>query len=112
MQIVSRDSATPGRWQRVRPPAQNIDAGVRYLSILLARYNGDVIKAVAAYNAGPGAVDRFGGVPNYRETRNYVQKVTSNLLSARLRRHVACIRCQTRLCHLSHYKMTAVVLFL
>jgi soluble lytic murein transglycosylase-like protein len=58
-------------------PEQNVDAGVRYLAMLLDRYNGDLNQALAAYNAGPGAVDRSGGVPRYRETQNYVQKVTS-----------------------------------
>ena len=59
-------------------PTQNVEAGVRYLSSLLERYNGDLPKALAAYNAGPRAVDRWRGVPDYRETRDYVRKVTSS----------------------------------
>ena len=58
-------------------PAQNIRAGVKYLKQLLDRYDGNVEMALAAYNAGPGAVDRYGKVPPYRETQSYVRRITS-----------------------------------
>jgi soluble lytic murein transglycosylase-like protein len=56
-------------------PAQNLDGGARYLRMLVALYGGDLGKALAAYNAGPGAVARHGGVPPYRETHHYIDQV-------------------------------------
>jgi len=56
-------------------PRTNVDAGTRYLRILLERYNFDLIKALAAYNAGPLRVEQYGGVPPYRETHAYVARI-------------------------------------
>ena len=59
----------------VRDPWQNIAGGTKYLRQLLDRFDGDVTKVVAGYNAGPGAVQKYGGVPPYEETRTYVARV-------------------------------------
>ena len=56
-------------------PAQNLDGGARHLGALVRSYGGDLTKALAAYNAGEGAVARYGGVPPYRETKDYLAKV-------------------------------------
>jgi hypothetical protein len=64
-------------------PKQNVEGGVRYLRFLLDYYKNDYQKAVAAYNAGEGAVDRYQGIPPYSETRNYVYQVAKNLKAAR-----------------------------
>lgn len=71
-------------------PMQNMKGGAAYLRWLLDRYDGDVIKAVAAYNAGEGKVDRYGGIPPYRETRDYVRRVqaTHALLGQLLAQHL------------------------
>jgi soluble lytic murein transglycosylase-like protein len=58
-------------------PQQNINGGTQYLDALLTYYHDDIVKAVAAYNAGPAAVDKYHGVPPYRETRAYVARVVN-----------------------------------
>jgi soluble lytic murein transglycosylase-like protein len=74
MQLIPTTAQRWGAYD-VFNPQQNVDAGVKHLKWLLERYNGNLDLALAAYNAGEGAVDRAHGVPAYRETRNYVQKV-------------------------------------
>jgi hypothetical protein len=77
MQLMPRT----GRWmgaQNLYDPEQNIDAGVRYIKYLNARFHGDMKKTIAAYNAGEGNVKRYQGVPPFRETRQYVRRVMSN----------------------------------
>ncbi len=59
---------------------QNVEGGVKYLKSMLDKYHGNIILALAAYNAGPGAVDKYDGVPPYKETQNYVKNILANYL--------------------------------
>ena len=77
MQLMPRT----GRWLGARnlyDPEQNVDAGVKYIKYLQHRFDGNVKKTIAAYNAGEGNVKRYNGIPPFRETQTYVKKVMSN----------------------------------
>jgi soluble lytic murein transglycosylase-like protein len=75
MQLMPATAARFGV-RNIFDPAQNIEAGTRYMRWLLNRFNGDVGLALAGYNAGEGAVDKYRGVPPYRETQEYVKRIT------------------------------------
>lgn len=80
MQLMPSTAKTLGVTDAYNP-VQNVDGGVRHLKWLLSKYNGNVILALAAYNAGSGAVDKYDGVPPYPETQNYVKNILRNYLS-------------------------------
>jgi len=75
MQLMPKTAARFGV-KNIFDPEQNIDAGTHYLKELLLRYNGDLRLTLAAYNAGPDRVEQFRSVPPFRETREYVRRVT------------------------------------
>jgi soluble lytic murein transglycosylase-like protein len=74
MQLIPETGARYGA-TNLLDPKQNIDAGTRYLKDLMAMFGNDLKLAIAAYNAGEGAVQRYGAIPPYAETRSYVPKV-------------------------------------
>lgn len=77
MQLMPRT----GKWMgasNLSDPQQNVQAGTRYLKYLTERFDGDQTKILAAYNAGEGNVRKYGGVPPFKETRNYVKKVSNS----------------------------------
>lgn len=80
MQLMPGTAKTLGLSDPMNP-VQNVDGGVRHLKWLLSKYNGNKILALAAYNAGSGAVDKYDGVPPYKETQNYVKSILANYLS-------------------------------
>ena len=76
MQVLPETAAEIG-YPDAADPARNLEAGCRYLAVLLESFGGDVELALAGYNAGPGAVRRWGTVPPYRETRTFIARVAA-----------------------------------
>jgi soluble lytic murein transglycosylase-like protein len=84
-------------------PQANVEGGTRYLRQLLERYNFDLVKALAAYNAGPLRVEQYRGVPPYRETRAYVKKIVLDYNRKKIAEEKAEAAAKT-----SHYRKTPV----
>jgi soluble lytic murein transglycosylase-like protein len=82
MQLMPATAASLGV-EDAFDPEQNLEGGVRHLGALLALYGGDLQRALAAYNAGEGAVARHGGIPPFRETREYVRRVLEQYRKAK-----------------------------
>jgi len=82
MQLMPGTARRFGVWDAYNPE-QNIGGGSKYLKFLLDRYNGNLVLAVAAYNAGEGAVDQYRNIPPYSETQSYVRKVLATLKAYR-----------------------------
>jgi soluble lytic murein transglycosylase-like protein len=84
MQLLPATAARLGV-KDIFDPEQNIDAGARYLRELMTRYRGDLVLTLAAYNAGPGAVQRYGRVPPYNETISYVRAIRKTYAQRKLK---------------------------